>query len=181
VSAVFADWAASKNTQIWLRDASATIVSTLVDEIRAFIGDSSVGDSVILALAANLAEAVINFRHGFAAIGVAIGAGIWEGITGQELSPEQMTEMTDMISRALDAANRARYAMFGQWAPGPATEFPATPGGIAGWEQENVYDNSIEVHIDTINAPGGDTEAVRRAAETGALTALQAARAQGWR
>jgi len=180
VSAVFADWAASKNTQVWLRDTGAIIVSTLVDEIRIFIGDSSIGDSIILTLADNLAQAAINFRHGFAAIGVAMGSAIWEGLTGEEVSAEQMAEMTDMINRALDAANRARYGMFGGWTPGPTAEFPITPGGLAGLEQSMTANYNNEITVGPIYAPGGDTAAVEAAAREGAMTALQAARAQGW-
>jgi len=180
VSAVFADWAASKNTQIWLRDTGAIIVSTLVDEIRAFLGDSSVGDSIILTLANNLAQAAINFRYGFTAIGVALGSAIWEGLGGAEVSAEQMAEMTDMISNALDAANRARYAIFARQAPGLIPEFPATPGGLAGLEQSMTANYNNEITVGPIYAPGGDTAAVEEAARTGAMTALQAARAQGW-
>jgi len=180
VSAVFADWAASKNTQVWLRDTGAIIVSTLVDEIRAFIGDSSLGDSIILTLADNLAQAAINFRYGFTAIGVALGSAIWEGLGGAEVSAEQMAEMTDMISRALDTANRARYALFAQQAPGLIPEFPATPGGLAGLEQSMTANYNNEITVGPIYAPGSDATAVEEAARTGAMTALQAARAQGW-
>jgi len=197
-SQVFVEWATSPETSAKLMETAQNITSGLVNGIQSYFARDEVGDSIITQIAFTLARAAANMQHAFYSIGLSIGAGIWAGITGQEIDKEDLAKMQEQMAETFERAQTGAAALFGApvgseaWQAGQqlleqggfmtpvALGFPATPGGIAGWEQENVYDNSIEVHIDTINAPGGDVESVRRAAETGALTALQAARAQGW-
>jgi len=198
-SEVFVEWASSPETSAKLMETAQNITSGLVNGIQSYFARDEVGESIITQVAFTLAKAAANMQHAFYSIGLSIGAGIWAGITGQEINEEDRAKMQEERAETFERAQAGAAALFGApvgteaWQAGQqlleqggfttpaALGLPATPGGIAGWEQENVYDNSIEIHIDTINAPTGDTAAVEAAVHEGALTALQAARAQGWR